>query len=118
MKLDMHHIETLLDHIRQGMNKDIACDASGIGRSTYYEWVNQGKEDAKEEKESLQQQLVAGLLKAEADFELHHLKMITKAATDDWHASAWCLERTRPSRYARRQAEPGPKGGDRIIEIG
>ena len=118
MKLDNDRIKKVLANIRNGMTKEIACIAAGISTSTYYAWVKQGKEDEKQEIESLQRQLHKDLPQAEALYELECLKIIKVAQRKDWHACAWYLERTRPARYARRTVPPEQRDRDELVIIG
>lgn len=47
-------------------------------------------------------EFVQSLKKAQGNAVVWHLTNIRRAATDDWKASAWYLERTRPDEYGRR----------------
>ncbi len=118
MKLDNDHITKLLGFIKDGMTKEVACNAARISTTTYYAWIKQGKEDEKQGIDSLQRKLAEDLTEAEALSELECLKIIKAARERDWHACAWYLERTRPARYARRTVPEEKKERDGLIEIG
>lgn len=81
-------IPVILALISEGQTIRIACKAAGVSERTFREWKAKNKG------------LATALKKAEADFELVHLKKI--GAAEDWKSSAWLLERKFPKRYGKR----------------
>lgn len=66
-----------------GNTRNAACEAVGLGRSTFYEWMGEDQEFA------------TAVLRAEAEAELHAAECIRQAALKDWRAAAWWLEHRR-----------------------
>lgn len=105
-------VTDLLTLIRAGTTVRGACGVARVGKSTFYEWLKQGRAakakheggEQLNEHEALAKQLVDDLEVAEAEAEARHVKnILTKAtaADGDWRASAWWLERRRPEDYAK-----------------
>ena len=138
MKLDNTRIKKVLRLIADGNTIGNACILAGVHRATYYRWLDEGRkhaEDAerriqalldagtpedqiKPEPPTLQMQLLDGVPEAQARSEAGHLKNIRTAGKEDWKASAWFLERTRPERYARRVVSPEAEQTDELVIIG
>lgn len=55
------------------------------------------------ETEKLYLKLLHAFKRAEAEWEVGHLRNINKHAANDWHASAWALERRFPDKYSKRE---------------
>jgi len=117
MKLSKMNIDKILDYISQGMSAKNASFITGISEKTYYLWFHQGEKDSENEIESLQRELYEGIPKAKALCEQAHLQNIFEAGKKNWRASAWFLERTRPSIYGRNN-ENQFEARDTLIEIG
>ena len=96
-----------------------AAMAAGIGEQTYHRWRRQGAQDREEGRRTRMARFDEDLEAAEAQAELHHLRLVTQAAAGtptkpgDWKAAAWLLERKHPDKFARRTANElsGPNGG-------
>ena len=105
---------------------------AGIPKSTYYVWLQKAREldearadpqlpDPADENELLLLDLLDAVQKGMAEGEALHLQTIRDASTGDldqdarpqWQAAAWILERSRPSRWGRRDRHEisGPDGG-------
>jgi len=97
------------DAIRGGNYANVAAQYAGIGESTYYEWLQRGREG-----ESPFAEFAEAIKEAEAQAEVRNMALIQQAAqAGTWQASAWYLERRYPSRYGRRERleHSGPEGG-------
>ena len=84
--------EELLANLREPMSIKAACALSGIGKSTYYEWLEDDPEFAEEAE--------AAIRFSEAVL-ISRIKSLGEEKTD-WRAHAWILER-------RFRQEWGPK---------
>lgn len=85
-------IWTLLEHLRNGAPLRIAAAAAGIPLE-----------------ETRSPALALVIAKMEAAYEAAMMKFVTHAATRDWHAAAFLLERRFPERWGRHQAEERAK---------
>lgn len=95
-KKTVAEVERLLDNLRQGMSQSAAISQSGIGKTTFYNWL---KDD---------EQFKADVESAE-DFaeavQIAQIKALGEAKMD-WRAYAWLLERRFPDRWsAKRETE-------------
>ncbi|HZJ66960.1 MAG TPA: hypothetical protein VFD36_25810, partial [Kofleriaceae bacterium] len=81
---------------RGGVYVDTACKACGIAEKTYYNWLERGK--AGEEPYASFLQATA---KAAAEAEVY-AQTVVMSGRGNWQARAWWLERTRPTKYGRR----------------
>lgn len=77
----------------------VAAEAEGISRGTFYAWCGKG-----ERGEEPFAEFVAVVARANAAWEEKLAGMIDGAASDDWRAAAWRLERRFPDRYGQRLA--------------
>lgn len=90
--------------LRAGNYMGVAARASGIAHRTLQEWLQRGLSHRPEDE--LYRELREKVDKARAEGEALHVARIAKAAEEDWHASAWFLERSYPERWARSQPRP------------
>ena len=112
-------VNKILRLIGEGLFKKDACLLAGISRETFYQWIKEGKQDALEEKHTLERELYEGLEVAEAKAVKVHVNNIKTAGARDWKASAWWLERTRHNDYGKRPPAPAPPSNeDEVIGIG
>src|SRR5579859_4190955 len=88
--------EKILLHLRVGAYVETAAACAGIHKDTFYEWMKKGARG--------QQPYVAfaqAVTRAVAESESRDLATILKAATTQWQAAAWRLERRFPEKYGR-----------------
>ena len=85
--------EDLIENLRTGMTIEAACLLAGIGRTTYYRWLDEDEKWADECKSAVRF--------AEAVL----LERVKQLAMDkmDWRAFAWILEKRFPDDYGKRQ---------------
>ena len=108
--------EALLDNLRTGMSIQAACSLAGIGRKTYYRWLEESGADGKWTEE-----VEAANRFAEA-VQLQRLKDNVEAK-QDWRGNAWLLERRFPEEYgAKREVEvkvndPSKEADDIVISM-
>ncbi len=88
--------EQLLANLREAMSVRAACALSGVGKSTFYEWVNDDKEFADE---------VEAAKRFSEAVMISRLKALGEEKAD-WRAYAWLLERRFPEEWtAKREIE-------------
>lgn len=82
------------------------CDYLGIDRSTWYKWLEQGKNANR----GLYFDFFNTVKKAEAESEVRAVTGILKAGGSQWQALAWFLERKFPDRWKRDRGAPDEDG--------
>jgi hypothetical protein len=97
-KLDPALTQRLVDLIRAGNYLEVAATAAGIHRSTLHRWMRLGRG----QKRGRFHKFLTAVQKAQAESESRDVAIIAKAASDDWKAAAWRLERKQPRRYGPR----------------
>lgn len=136
----------IVEALRAGNSKRVAYELAGIGKSTFFEWLQRGADEPGTVFEKLLQEIerAACEFEAEALAEIRKTgsgipyrettvveKLDSKGAVVErrtttktgveraWTALAWILERTRPDVYARRirQDLGGADGGPITLVI-
>lgn len=108
-------VDRLLDGIRKGLPIHLACSAAGIDDSRYYEWQN-GKFPRGADPE-LKRKFRDELTRARDEAAYRSITLINDAATEDWKAAAWILERRYPKEFGRQSLEiTGSEGGPIQVE--
>src|SRR3954451_19465924 len=97
-KLDPLVTQRVCDLIRAGNYLEVAATAAGIHRSTLYRWMRHGRD----QKRGRYRKFLNHVEKAQAEAESRDVALIAKAASEDWRAAAWRLERKAPRRYGPR----------------
>jgi transposase len=94
--------------IRAGNSVEVLCDVVGIGESTFYDWLERGKSDARND--ALYRRFRAAVLKAHGDRERKLVGYIERAARNgSWKAAEWLMKRQEPEQEAAKGAsEPAP----------
>tara|TARA_R100000426_G_C4818282_1_gene109378 strand:+ start:990 stop:1463 length:474 start_codon:yes stop_codon:yes gene_type:complete len=85
--------EELLANLREAMSIRAACALSGVGKSTFYDWINQddGFADDVEAAKRFSEAVMVSRIKALGE---------EKA---DWRAYAWLLERRFPEEWSAKK---------------
>src|SRR6267143_1594100 len=91
-KLDPATTQRVVDLIRAGNYLEVAATAAGIHRSTLYRWMRHGRD----QKRGRYRRFLNQVEKAQAEAESRDVALIAKAASEDWRAAAWRLERKAP----------------------
>lgn len=84
----------IIADVEGGASPEVAAQAAGIDRATFYRWMARGAED-----EQAYVGFRDGLLKAGAMAEVAAVKY-ARSGESGWQGSAWWLERRHPDRYA------------------
>jgi hypothetical protein len=88
-KISEPRTEAALHALRMGCTRDAAAGVAGVGRSTFYRWLEDGT--FRDEVE-----------KAEHMAEAAYTYSVQAAVPKNWQAAAWWLERRRHESYGRR----------------
>lgn len=94
MKYSPEIIQELIKYIETGNYVTTACQAVGISRKTYYEWL------ADETKSDISDEIIQ---KAEAKAIARNVVIIQNAAKESWQAAAWFLERKDYKGWGRKE---------------
>ena len=114
-------VKALIDALKAGTYVTTACTYAGIGRKTFYQWMDRGRTEAEsrdngnppDPKEQNYFEIWEAVEAARAAAEVRNIGLIQRAATGGtWQAAAWWLERSFPERYGRRMSAEvsGPQG--------
>lgn len=88
-KLTKELTKKMIDAIQMGCTYKLACQYAGIDTSTFYLWMQSGREG----KDEIKVEFFNQIKKAEATCAFSTLKKINEASSEDWRAGAWLLER-------------------------
>jgi len=103
--------EALVAMLRAGNYLHVACRAAGIARQTFQDWMERGlsEEDADAEYRALRTRVE----RARAEGHMRLVSLIANAATTDWRAASWLLERSYPKLWGgvsvTLRSEPEPE---------
>ena len=107
--LTVERKKTLITNIELGLNLEQACKASGVGYSTFREWmrVAEGTHPLRSPKPGSAEHKMYTEFSEEiniaiANSELKLLQKIDKQVSTDWRAGAWILERRFPQRWSNQ----------------
>lgn len=87
--------------LSEGNTIETACAACGISGRSFHNWMERGGR----EKTGPYFQFFQSATRARARAKQRYTKLITRAATRDWKAAAWLLERMFPQEYGRSTRE-------------
>jgi transposase len=115
LKLTGDLIERITRLIGDGNYIEVACAAVGIGKTTFYRWLERGEKA----ETGVYRDFWNAVKKAEAESESKYVGVIRDAANSGtWQAAAWWLERRYPDRWGKKDqmALTGKDGGALVIE--
>lgn len=103
--------ELLCRIISEGNYLETACAIAGIRRQTVRNWMRTGAR----QKRGAKREFLDAIKKAFATAEAKNVRIIATAASEQWTAAAWMLERKYPKRWGRndkvRNEVTGKNGG-------
>ena len=112
-KLTEDLLEELCQHLEDGNAIATACDLVGISERVYHKWQARGKEEVERVAEDGRRrvrkderryvQFVQATTRARAAAVQKRVSNIRDAASEDWRASAWLLERMKPEEWGKTQ---------------
>ncbi len=127
-KISYDLIKKITDAIRAGNYIETASAYAGINKSTLYDWLKRGQRERQrvaknarnkvQKKERIYVEFSDAVEKALAEAEMRDVLTITKAASEQWQAAAWRLERKFPDRWGRRRLDIEHSGniGIKIVD--
>ena len=86
-------MEKICEAIRKGYRPVDAAKIYGVGKSTYYDWINDERKP----------EFSDAIKKADIDWKFRLIEIIDKAANKTWTAAAWLLERIYKEEFSLRQ---------------
>lgn len=113
--------EVIVERIRSSIPPESAAEATGIGASTYYRWMELGEDRFEAGKlrkaRSPYREFREAVTRARAEAEAINVAHVAGAAPKDWKAAAFLLERSFAARWRRRDTlhQAGPGEGDPSI---
>lgn len=90
----------IIDAIRAGNYMETAAAYAGISKDTFFRWLRKGARA----KSGIYKEFHDAVEKALAEAEVRDVMIIANAATSDWKAAAWRLERKFPDRWGRKES--------------
>lgn len=105
-KLDAKTTERIVQMLGAGGPLETAAAAAGVGKRTFYDWLERGDPDGTEKANEPFRVFRERVEIARREGEQRHVLAI--ATNPDWRARAWLLSRTNPDQFAPRRG--GPKG--------
>lgn len=99
-KLDDAVTVTMVEILRFGGYVETAAAAAGVARATFHAWIERGGAEGTKAEDAPYREFRERIELARAEGEAHNVELIAKAATKDWKAAAWMLERQFPERWA------------------
>lgn len=97
-KMEPAVTQRIVDLIRAGNYLEVAATAAGIHKSTLHRWLRYGRDQTR----GRYRKFLTHVEKAQAESESRDVALIAKAASTDWRAAAWRLEKKLPRRYGPR----------------
>jgi transposase len=86
--------------LRVGNTVEIAAEAAGISRATFFNWMDRGLLDGSDNE--IHRDFRDAVEQARAEAEATLVARIAKAAQNgSWSAAAWLLERRSPENWAK-----------------
>ena len=103
-KLTPQMIDKLAKIVREGHYIVTACQAAGIHKTTFYDWLTKGDKEIERGVTSLNTHLIYAIKKAEAQAEQDLLSVIKDKAINgkEWLPAMTILERRHPERWGRK----------------
>jgi transposase len=93
--------DRLVQLLQAGNYVETACAAVGIGRSTFYEWLERGDPAGSAAADAPYRTFRERAEQARGEGEARNVALVARAATSDWRAAAWMLERQHPERWSK-----------------
>ena len=118
--------ERIVSAVRAGSYLDDAASLAGIGRSTLYLWLAEGKKAEQKhdngqklsDRDTTYLEFMDAVESARAEAQLRNVAIIQRAANEGtWQAAAWFLERTNPRKWGRHETVEIGVADDRPTEV-
>jgi hypothetical protein len=107
-KLTPRLTRRLCDALRRGHPPRTACALAGVPHSTFYAWLERGKDDFESDLDTPLARFAASVGRARAEL-IDRLLRVVDGGRPGWRAAIWLLEQRAPQHFAlgwrRRQAQ-------------
>lgn len=106
--------ERIVGALQAGNTRRASAQHGGIDEDTMLEWIRRGEGRDHRKKTAAFAAFAAAIKEAEAEAEVQYVKVIKNAAASgNWQAAAWWLERRKAADYRRvdRVEATGEDGG-------
>ena len=109
-------VAKLLQALRGGNFREVACEWAGIPERTFRAWMQEGEAGAPQSSVDFCRQV----MEAEKAAEIRNVAFVMKAAEEDPKHAEWWLERKHPERWGRKERHEltGANGGALEINNG
>jgi len=106
-KMTEEKIQNILKHLEDGLTLKDSCDLENVSDESFRKW----------KKENVNSEIL--IKQAELRRKSEKLKIIHEAATTDWRAAAWYLERKYPKEFALkgRTEDPNKEALEKLDKI-
>lgn len=110
--------DVIIERVKAGIPYETAAESSGVDGATFYRWMEAGADHYDGGKLVRGREPYRGfrdaVTRARAEAEAAAVAIIQTAATKDWRAAAFFLERSIPQRWRKRDTvhQAGPAEGD------
>lgn len=114
--------EQFMAALATGVGVGVAAAFAGIGRSTAHGWLARGEKEAAAGVTAETSEFVAfldGVTRTRASVHVRLAAAITSAASGDWRAAAWMLERLAPEEFGKHritQPEQHTYAGGSVVD--
>jgi len=99
-KLTKRLIRDAASLLRAGNYANVAAGVVGVSEDTWYRWLREAEETGAP---ALKREFADAVREATNEAEVKYVQIVEKAATSDWRAAAWWLERRGGDRWRLRQ---------------
>ena len=97
-------LEELCEILLSGNTIRTACQTMGLSESTFHDYIRRG-DPSQPAHEPRFAQFSQAITRARAEGKRELVRLVAKAAKEDWRAAAFLLERSWPEEYGRRAPE-------------
>lgn len=112
-KLTKALTEQICRAIRAGNYPAVAARSCGVGESTFYRWMEEGRSATK----GLHRDFYEEVKGAEAKAEVNAVALVAKAMSGEWRAAIGLLERRFAERWRRRERAESPVDERPVIDL-
>jgi hypothetical protein len=102
--------------IELGNYPEVAAQHEGIGKTTYYKWMEWGQSQPSKEG-GLYRKFREAIKRSRAKKAAKYLAAILRAVPDHWQAAAWVLERSERDHWAKKEGQAEGFSADELMEF-
>lgn len=109
-KLTAHVADQIVEILGDGGYAETAAAAAGVSKSTFYDWIERGDPDGTKAIDHDFRVFRQRVDEARAKGEMVRVGQVAAAASDDWRAAAWMLEREFPDKWGGPRSRSVSRG--------